>query len=192
MTECVQDTLDELVRVAEFWKSRYYEVAATIARLEAELRQEQYGLKQGHDALCYYCGEKCNSLAANPFVWPIPLSHADDPGVVKWHHIGCVSDRLHSAARLEAERNAAQTETKRTLEVFGVINDGLIAEAKRLKAENARLLGIIKNCAQRFREYEASHAAKGSIDGDAKARRNGEMAEMCERAALVPDGEKPE
>ncbi len=63
------------------------------------------------------------------------------------------------------------------------------ATIARLEAENARLLGIINNCAQRFREYEASHAAKGSIDGDAKARRNGEMAEMCERAApnSMPD-----
>ncbi len=33
------------------------------------------------------------------------------------------------------------------------------ATIARLEAENARLLGIINNCAQRFREYEASHAA---------------------------------
>lgn len=49
---------------------------------------------EGHDKPCHYCGEPCNSFAANPSLWPIPLCHADEPGVVKWHHIGCVSERL--------------------------------------------------------------------------------------------------
>lgn len=48
----------------------------------------------GHDELCYYCGKPCNALAGNPHEWPIPLCHSDEPGVVKWHHIGCVSQRL--------------------------------------------------------------------------------------------------
>lgn len=49
---------------------------------------------EGHGHLCYYCKEPCNGLAGNPDKWPIPLCHSDDPGVVKWHHIGCVRDRL--------------------------------------------------------------------------------------------------
>jgi len=49
---------------------------------------------EGHHEPCYYCGEPCNSLAASPSKWPIPLSHADEPGKVKWHHTGCVSERL--------------------------------------------------------------------------------------------------
>ena len=49
---------------------------------------------EGHNELCYYCKEPCNSLAGNPGKWPIALSHPDEPGVVKWHHTGCISERL--------------------------------------------------------------------------------------------------
>ena len=49
---------------------------------------------EGHDKPCYYCGQPCDGLAGNPNKWPIPLTHRDEPGVVKWHHIGCVSRRL--------------------------------------------------------------------------------------------------
>jgi hypothetical protein len=56
----------------------------------------------GHAAPCYYCGEKCDVLAGNPGKWPIPLCHADDPGVVKWHHEGCVNARLRRGEKLEA------------------------------------------------------------------------------------------
>ena len=52
----------------------------------------------GHEQPCYFCGEQCNSLAGNPSLWPIPLCHSDEPGVVKAHHIGCVSERLHAPA----------------------------------------------------------------------------------------------
>lgn len=49
---------------------------------------------EGHDELCYYCGEPCDSLAGFPSKWPVALCHSDEPGVVKWHHVGCVSERL--------------------------------------------------------------------------------------------------
>lgn len=58
-----------------------------------------------------------------------------------------------------------------------------------LTSENKRLKEALAKCASRFREYETSHAAKGSVDGDAKARRNAEMAEMCE-VALQQSQEK--
>lgn len=61
--------------------------------------------KGGHKQPCYYCGENCNSLAANPGKWPIPLCHPDDPGKVKWHHIGCVSERLERLAEAQRERD---------------------------------------------------------------------------------------
>jgi hypothetical protein len=48
----------------------------------------------GHRKPCYYCNEPCNDLAGNPSRWSIPLCHADDPGRVKYHHVGCVSERL--------------------------------------------------------------------------------------------------
>ena len=51
-------------------------------------------LMEGHDKPCYYCGKPCNTLAGNPSLWPVALCHRDDPGRVKWHHTGCVTDRL--------------------------------------------------------------------------------------------------
>jgi hypothetical protein len=63
---------------------------------------------QGHKQPCYYCGNLCNSLTGRPSLWPIPLCHADEPGLVKWHHIGCVSERLEqNEARGEAIRQIA-------------------------------------------------------------------------------------
>lgn len=49
---------------------------------------------QGHGESCYYCHKACDSLAGNPSMWPVGLSHPDDPGRMKWHHTGCVSERL--------------------------------------------------------------------------------------------------
>lgn len=64
---------------------------------------------EGHDEPCYYCGEPCSSVAANPGRWPIPLCHADEPGKVKWHHIGCVSERLiENGGHEAAKRNARE------------------------------------------------------------------------------------
>ena len=61
------------------------------------------------------------------------------------------------------------------------------AEARALAAESklARLEGLeraAREAAAWFREYEALHAAKGSIDGDAKARTNAQRAERIEAA----------
>ena len=61
----------------------------------------------------------------------------------------------------------------------------LEAFARHRRATEARAQGLVEALtasALRFREYEASHAAKGNLDGDAKARRNCEMAEQCEQA----------
>lgn len=43
---------------------------------------------------CYYCGKETNDLSGNPGDWSIPLTHRDEPGKVKYHHISCVSERL--------------------------------------------------------------------------------------------------
>lgn len=60
------------------------------------------------------------------------------------------------------------------------------ATIARLEAENAQMRELVKACAERFREYETSHATKGNIDGDVKARRNAKMAELCEAALSFP------
>jgi hypothetical protein len=56
----------------------------------------------GHKQPCYYCGKPTNDLSANPSDWSVPLCHSDEPGVVKWHHTGCVSERLAENATLRA------------------------------------------------------------------------------------------
>ena len=55
------------------------------------------GEQMGHGAPCYYCRRPCSRVAADPGEWPIPLCHADEPGVVKWHCTRCVSERLDRA-----------------------------------------------------------------------------------------------
>lgn len=54
----------------------------------------------GQPKTCYYCGHMTDELSGNPSKWPIPLCHADDPGVPKYHHIGCVQERLSESAEV--------------------------------------------------------------------------------------------
>ena len=73
--------------------------------MDLELRMRKSEPVQGHEAPCYYCKEPCNSFAGNPSKWPIPLCHADDPGRVKWHHIGCVAERVRDGERYRFMRD---------------------------------------------------------------------------------------
>lgn len=50
----------------------------------------------------------------------------------------------------------------------------------RLIAAAPDLLEALEGAAQTFRRYEEMHAAKGSIEGDMKARANAEKAERYE------------
>lgn len=59
--------------------------------------------RQAHDGPCYYCNKPTNGYAGNPGMWPVMLCHPDDPGVVKYHHVKCVSERLAEVERLKAE-----------------------------------------------------------------------------------------
>ena len=93
------------------------ELIAEIERLQAELETAQApNPANGHDQPCYYCGELCNAVAGNPEKWPIPLCHPEEPGKVKWHHVGCVSERLRKIERLPAELEAVRAEKELLLE----------------------------------------------------------------------------
>lgn len=48
----------------------------------------------GHNEPCYYCGEPCNSVAGNPGEWPVGFPEKEEPGKVKYHHMGCLLKRL--------------------------------------------------------------------------------------------------
>ena len=63
-----------------------------------------------------------------------------------------------------------------------VLVQAFAAHRRATEASAQGLVEALTASALRFREYEASHAAKGNLDGDAKARRNCEMAEQCEQA----------
>lgn len=43
---------------------------------------------------CYYCKTPTNELSANPSDWPLCFCHEDEPGIVKSHHVKCVTERL--------------------------------------------------------------------------------------------------
>lgn len=58
------------------------------------------------DGPCYYCGKPTNSFVANPGLWPVFLCHAEDPGVTKAHHEGCVMERLDVLAAEQAKVRA--------------------------------------------------------------------------------------
>jgi uncharacterized protein (DUF2225 family) len=61
----------------------------------------------------------------------------------------------------------------------------LRAAASRLsemEAANTKLRAACLTAALTFRFYEQSHREKKTEDGDAKAHRNHEMAEICEKA----------
>jgi hypothetical protein len=71
------------------------------AAIEAAVA-EALARRDGHGEPCYYCSEPCNDFAGNPGLWSIALCHSDEPGVVKFHHIGCVQRRVHSVAEERA------------------------------------------------------------------------------------------
>jgi hypothetical protein len=64
------------------------DVKDRVDRLTAEAN---VGTKDGP---CYYCGEPTESRSARPTLWPVRLCHADEPGVSKPHHRGCIDVRL--------------------------------------------------------------------------------------------------
>ena len=92
------DWLEEIKRRTDTrWGDRQRLIA------EVERLRELAESDDAHGQPCHYCGERINCLAANPNKWGIPLCHADAPGVVKWHHIGCVSERLEENEKLRRE-----------------------------------------------------------------------------------------
>ena len=64
---------------------------------------------EGHGRGCYYCHMPCDAFMGDPGRWPIPLCHADDPGVVRWHHARCIAERLISPGIYE--HNAVEKPT---------------------------------------------------------------------------------
>lgn len=69
--------------------------------IDAALEKIKPSHSEGHGKQCYYCGDPCNDLIGNPSKWSVALCHRDEPGVVKWHHTGCITSRLVENQNLE-------------------------------------------------------------------------------------------
>lgn len=80
----------------------------------------------GHHAPCHICGEPCNSLAGNPGLWPIALAYSREPGIVKWHHTGCVSDRLTKLLDLEEGRSVILPSDRKHAEAMLIVADAFL------------------------------------------------------------------
>jgi hypothetical protein len=70
-------------------------------------------VSDGHGKPCYYCGKPCNNLTGRCSQWAVSLCHSDQPGVLKWHHDGCVSKRLEENATLTQRLADAERERDR-------------------------------------------------------------------------------
>lgn len=92
---------DAVVEVSIAWRTMKRE-----KRLDNELAADRDEVaeyqKNDRDGPCYYCGEPTERFAGNPSRWPVYLCHADEPGVSKPHHAGCVSERLAENEPLRA------------------------------------------------------------------------------------------
>lgn len=90
--ERLREAIKGLVMYAGYSPVR--QLAEDVSTVLAALRGAGRGGNDDDDGPCYYCGKMTGSLAANPNLWPLRFPHDDDPGVVKYHHVGCVTDRL--------------------------------------------------------------------------------------------------
>lgn len=88
----------QAVRDALVWA---HDKALTYEARHSALRERLERAESSTDGRCYYCGEQTNTLIGDPSMWAMRFCHADDPGVVKYHHTGCVTERLKRLERAE-------------------------------------------------------------------------------------------
>lgn len=99
-------------------------------KLKAELAEHE-----GHNQPCHYCGKLCSTFAGDPSEWPVPLSHDDQPGFVRWHHAGCVSARLAALAEaVEVVRLLLEGEYVTASGMSGCVTAVHLANTQRTRA----------------------------------------------------------
>ena len=147
-------------------KTAIKQVIATIKALKRE--------RVDVEGNCYYCNKLVNNLAGNPSEWGIPLCHSDEPGKVKPHHIGCVSDRLEvleSAGdelpeKKEIPDGATDGRVRYGTSQFNYCLDlcQIVLAKQILKVEEAQ--SITAHEIEGTTEYKCEHKANNSIGGD--------------------------
>lgn len=103
----------------------------------------------GHGATCPTCGEACDIFAGNALRWPVTLPHPHEPGVIGYHHMGCVVGTIEDLSRkLEEARHriaeleylekisaeADELENSETLSGYWHMFDKLVTEKGRSAA----------------------------------------------------------
>jgi hypothetical protein len=95
-------TIRYLVGIAERGEGRSIRhdetVESFVLHYVQRLEQGRPAIIEGEGEPCYYCGEKISSFDARG--GPVPLCHADEPGVVKWHHMTCASAHCTAPAEV--------------------------------------------------------------------------------------------
>lgn len=66
---------------------------------------ETDGKLEGHGEPCAFCGKLCDRFAGNPGAWPIAFAHPDGTGIVKWHHVNCVVDRIQFPSETDCKHD---------------------------------------------------------------------------------------
>ena len=132
--------------------------ATEIERLRTQVAELEsrtvLAVTEGHKKPCYYCGLPCSSLAGNPGRWPIALCHADNPGAVKWHHVGCVSARLALLTKLAGALNAIEDSHKRRPCTHDMVGDEDICDGCAFETEK-RLGAALNDGAAALAEAQA-------------------------------------
>lgn len=170
-----------------------------LARLLAAVRQEAYkeGWNDREDDLIAGVNRIAPEEASQGAVEPVAFAGevlekigalGRKPVIGKYQASNYVHLR-DTIAALDARDLRAEADTIVWLCWWRVIDHNreefLVANTKEdAQARIAALAGEARAAAAQFRFYAESHAAKGTPDGDAKARTNIEWAERLERAAL--------
>lgn len=76
-------------------------LASLLERRERVAVEVALRSRESHGQPCYYCGKPTDDLAGDPGQWGVGLSHMDAPGVLKWHHAGCMAERLVNRTTIE-------------------------------------------------------------------------------------------
>ena len=72
-------------------------------------------------------------VAGSPSRWPVILSHADEPGVAKHHHAGCVMQRVRERDAALAAKTNAEESARDSQRLLNEVNHELSAAEQQVR-----------------------------------------------------------